>query len=178
MENLMIVSLDQLVQKNHNYRKFKTNIEKLLKEIQVETRYEGYGIVRLFMCLLVQFMENLSDRELEKYLQENTAAKWFCSFSLTEKIPDHTVFCKKKAKIGTNKLSQIFDEMKQQLKAKGIISEVFTFVDATHLISKANLLEERDKAIQERYEKLNNENISKFASDNQAKIGCKGGNKF
>jgi IS5 family transposase len=183
MENLVIVSLEQLVHKNHNYRKFKLNwnlkpIEKILTEIQVETRYEGYGIVRLFMCLLVQFMEDLSDRELEKYLQENNAAKWFCGFLLTEKVPDHTVFCKSRAKIGTNKLSQIFAELKQQLKAKGLISEVFTFVDATHLISKANLWEERGKAIQEKYDKLNNKNISKFASDNQAKIGCKGGNKF
>lgn len=183
MENLVMVSLEQLVKKDHNYRKFKNNwnlkpVEKILKEIQVETRYEGYGVVRLFMCLLLQFMEDLSDRELENYLQENNAAKWFCNFLLDEKTPDHTVFCKTRAKIGTNKLSQIFSELKQQLKSKGLISEVFTFVDATHLISKANLWEERDKAIHKKYEKLNNENISKFAADNQAKIGCKGGNKF
>ena len=58
------------------------------------------------------------------------------------------------------------------------MSEVFTFVDATHLISKANLWEERDKAIAEKYEKLNNSNVSKFSADKQAKIGCKGKNKY
>jgi len=28
--------------------------------------YKGYGVVRLFKCLLLQFMEDLSDRELER----------------------------------------------------------------------------------------------------------------
>ena len=58
------------------------------------------------------------------------------------------------------------------------MSEVFTFVDAAHLISKANLWEERDKAIAEKYEKLNNEVLPKVANDKQARIGCKGKNKY
>ena len=55
------------------------------------------------------------------------------------------------------------------------MSEVFTFVDASHLITKANLWEERDAAIKARYEKLNNASLPKVAKDNQARIGCKGG---
>jgi IS5 family transposase len=58
------------------------------------------------------------------------------------------------------------------------MNEVFTFVDATHLIAKANLWEERDQAIADKYEKLNNKNISKFSADKQVKIGCKGKSKF
>jgi hypothetical protein len=34
--------------------------------------FKGYGIFRLFLCLLVQFIENLSDRELEESLKSNT----------------------------------------------------------------------------------------------------------
>jgi len=30
-------------------------------------------------------MEDLSDRQLERFLEENTAAKLFCGFSLKEK---------------------------------------------------------------------------------------------
>lgn len=37
-------------------------------------------------------MEDLSDRELERYMQENTASKWFCDFELTETTPTHSVF--------------------------------------------------------------------------------------
>ena len=58
------------------------------------------------------------------------------------------------------------------------MSEVFTFVDASHLIAKADLWEERDAAIKKKYAKLNNETLAKVAKDKQAKIGCKGRNKF
>jgi len=58
------------------------------------------------------------------------------------------------------------------------MSEVFTFVDPSHLISKANLCEERDEARKQKYEKLNNETLPKVARDKQAKIGCKGSSKF
>jgi IS5 family transposase len=58
------------------------------------------------------------------------------------------------------------------------MSEIFTFIDASHLISKSSLWQERDKAIKEKYEKLNNEILPKVARDKQANFGCKGGNKF
>jgi IS5 family transposase len=58
------------------------------------------------------------------------------------------------------------------------MNEVFTFVDASHLIAKANLWEERDEAIRRNYDKLNNEVLPKVAVDKQARIGCKGKNKY
>lgn len=175
--------LDKLVPTDHQYRKFKkvwdfAEIEEILEPLKSKGKFEGHGIFKIFLCLLVQFMEDLSDRELERYIGENIAAKWFTGFKLDEKAPDHTVYCKTRKKIGTKTISKIFEALKGQLKKQGLISEVFTFVDATHLISKAKLWEERDKAIKAKYEKLNNSNVSKFSSDSQAKFGCKGGNKF
>ena len=59
-----------------------------------------------------------------------------------------------------------------------IMNEVFSFVDASQLIAKANLWQERDKAIKEKYEKLNNEVLPKVAYDKEARIGCKGKDKY
>ena len=75
-----------------------------------------------------------------------------------------------RGRIGTKTLSRLFSTIKKELQRNGLMSEVFTFVDASHLISKANLWEERDKAIALKYEKLNNEVLSqsKVSSDNQA----------
>ena len=123
-------------------------------------------------------MENLSDRELERFIQENNAAKWFCRFYLKDRTPDHSVFSQTRKKIGTKILSEIFADLRGQLNSQGLMSEVFTCVDASHLIAKANLWEERGQAIKKNYEKLNNENISKFSTDRQAKIGCKGKDKY
>lgn len=182
-QQITMVSLDQLVSLDHQYRKFKelfdfNAIKPALLAVESDANYKGYGVLRLFTCLLLQFMEDMSDRELERYLADSNAAKWFCDFDLTEETPDHTVFCKMRKKIGTNLLSKIFAIFRDQLKAKGYMSEVFTFVDASHLISKANLWEERDEARKQKFDKLNNEVLPKVAKDKQARIGCKGGNKF
>ena len=178
-----MVNLDELVSSTHQYRQFSkvfdfSEIEKSLNSTEQDAAYKGYGVVRLFRCLVLQFMEDISDRELERYMQENNASKWFCEFSLTERTPDHSVFSRIRKRIGTNKLSQIFNLLKDQLKEQGLISEVFTFVDASHLIAKANLWEERDAVIKKKYNQLNNETLPKVAKDKQAKIGCKGGSKY
>lgn len=178
-----MICLEDLVPTNHNYRKFAKvwsfkSVEAKLKKLEKSNPHKGHGLLRLFKCLTLQFMENLSDRELERFIQENNAARWFCGFSLKEKTPDHSIFCQTRKKIGTNMLSKIFADLRDQLRAQGLMNEVFHFVDATHLITKANLWKERDQAIKEKYEKLNNETLPKVAVDRQAKIGCKGKSKY
>ena len=183
MHQMEMVSLEDLIPGSHQYRRFMSIwsfefVLKELKKLEKDNPYKGYGLFRLFKCLLLQFMEDLSDRELERYLQENTAAKWFCGFSLCEGTPDFTVFSKSRERIGTHELSNIFANLRGQLKAKGLMNEVFTFIDASHLIAKATLWQERDRAIKEKYDKLNNDVLPKVAVDKQARIGCKGKDKF
>jgi len=167
-DQIIMISLEDLVPKNHVYRKliniwaFK-GIERKIKAIEKDNNYKGYGAIRLFKCLLLQFFEDLSDRELERYLQENNAGKWFCEFGLSESTPDHTAFGRMRSKLGTKLLSEIFSDLRDQLKSQGYMNEVFSFVDASSLISKATLWKERDKAIKEKYEKLNNEVLPKVA---------------
>ena len=178
-----MVSLEDLVPEHHIYRKFIklwdfAGVEKILRKVEKDNNYKGYGALRLFKCLLLQMMEDLSDRELERFLNENTAAKWFCEFNLTDKTPSNTSFTKARERLGTKVLSEIFSSLRDQLKAQGCMNEVFSFVDASSLISKANLWKERDKAIKEKYEKLNNEALPKVAFDKQARIGCKGKDKY
>jgi len=178
-----LVSLEALVSPTHQYRKFKQlfNFEAIkaeLSTIESPANYKGYGVERLFKCLLLQFMEDLSDRELERYLSDSNAAKWFCDFGLTEQTPDHSVFSRMRKKLGTYLLSRLFGIFKDQLRSQGYMSEVFTFVDASHLISKASLWEERDEARKKKYDKLNNGVLPEVAHDKQARIGCKGGSKF
>ena len=129
---------------------------------------KGYGMDRLFKSLLYQFREDLSERQLEEAVKTNYVAKWFCEFGLADKTPDHSLFWEVRRRIGTNKLSKLFRIMKEQLGEQGYMSEIFTFVDSAHLISKAQLQEERDKAIKKKYDKLNNEIIPKIARDRQA----------
>ena len=167
-----MVNSEMLVRESHLYRK----LEKLISFKKIgyrlkKLRDEGYGKERIFKMILVQYIEDLSDREIERYLQENVAAKYFCGFSLTDKTPDYTSFSKMRARIGASQLSKIFTMVRKQWIKQGYIGEIFTFVDTSHLISKANLWKERDKAIEKKYEKLNNEVLPKIAYDKEARIG-------
>lgn len=178
-----MICLEDLVPNNHIYRRFSNlwsfdGIHKQLSAIEKDNNYKGYGIVRLFKCLLLQFIEDLSDRELERYLNENNAAKWFCDFGLSKQTPDYTLFGKIRSRIGTKLLAELFNNLRAQLKAQGFMNEVFSFIDASQLIAKASLWQERDQAIKKKYEKLNNEVLPKVAYDKDAKLGCKGKDKF
>ena len=54
---------------------------KELLAVETENNNKGYGVLGLFKCLLLQFMEDMSDRELEQYLADSAAVKWFCDFA-------------------------------------------------------------------------------------------------
>ncbi len=121
-----IVTLNDLVSEQHIYRKFSgiwdlREVEAEFARMEQESDHKDYGLFRLFKWLLLQFMEDLSDRELERFLQENTAGKWFCGFGLVESTPEYTIFTKARKRIGTNKLSQIFSKLKNQLQSQGYI---------------------------------------------------------
>lgn len=178
-----MVSIDQLVPQKHPYRRLKRllDFKEIAKSAKVKTHVlgaDGYGKTRLLMCLLLQFMEDTSDREFERFIAENVAAKWFCGFSLQENTPDYSTICKFRKRIGTVGMERLFVEVKGQLQEKNYCAEVFTFVDSSALVSKLSLWEERDKAIADGYEKLNNEVLPKVSSDPEAKIGAKSSKKF
>ena len=178
-----MVSVEQLVPEKHNYRRLKSllDFDRITKIVKIKINDVGaigYGKTRLILCLILQFMEDLSDREYERFIAENNAAKWFCDFGLIEKTPDFTTMCKFRNVIGTKQMSRLFNEVKRQLQAQGYCTEVFTFIDASALVSKMSLWKERDKAITDGYEKLNNEVLPEVAADPEAKIGAKSDHKF
>ena len=115
IEQVEMVSVDQLVPQNHTYRKLKKLLDfhKIAKAVQIkesEVGANGFGKLRLVMCLLLQFMEDLSDREFERFIAENNAGKCFCDFGLVEKTPDFTTICKFRNSIGTKQMSRLFNE--------------------------------------------------------------------
>ena len=138
------VSVEDLVPPKHRYRYYLKlfNFEKIeyrLKKLEKNIGRPGYGLVCLFRCLLLQYMEDLSDRQLEEFLQTNYVGKWFCGFNLQEKVPDYSLFTVIRKKIGTEKLAKLFNLMRDQFLEKGYIREIFSFVDSSHLIAKNNL---------------------------------------
>lgn len=134
---------------------------------------EGIPLETGFKTLLVQFWEDYSDRQNEKAVRENMAVRWFCGFGLTEHTPDHSYFGKLRKRIGAERLADLFNAVNAILADHGLFGNVFTFIDASSIITKTALWEERDKAIKAGEEKLNNLNVKKYAADMDARWGAK-----
>lgn len=179
----LFVSVDALVQIDHPYRKLDVLLDFSLLGRQYSSLYSHLGRQEkgaefALRCLVLQFLEDVSDREMARYLHENIAAKWFCNISLGADTPHHSYFGDFRKRLGTKGLMDLFAKVRQSLKAEGLVREVFTFVDASHLISKLTTWDERDKAIKQGMEAFNNKTADKVATDKQARFGNKGKSKF
>lgn len=166
------------IPENHPFRKLKKLIDFETLTIPLRKLYSdlgtsGIAIEKGFKTLLVQFWEDYSDREMEKAVRENLAVRWFCGFSLTEETPDHTYFCKLRRRIGTQKIADAFNAVNDQLREKGMFGDVFKFIDASAIVTKTALWEERDQALKRGEEALNNINVKDYAADKDARWGAK-----
>ena len=176
-------AVSDLVRPDHPYRVLDSLVpfETLcapLERLYSWTGRKGYSPTAMFKALLLQWMEDLSDRELERFLEENLAGKLFCGFELGQATPDHSSFEVMRTRLGTEGVASLFNRVRQALVDAGLVREVFTFVDATQLISKTNLWKERDKAISEGEKKLSNQNVAKVAADPEARFGKSGKKKW
>ena len=133
----------------------------------------GIAVEKGFRALLVQFWEDYSDRQMEKSLRHNIVVRWFCGFGLTEDTPDHSYFGKLRKRIGPERLAEMFHKVNEEMKKKNLFGEVFTFIDASSIITKTALWDERDKAIADGEEKLKNAIINNYTADKDAKWGAK-----
>lgn len=175
--------LDVLVRPEHELRKVNTVVDfsKIARkyiELRTTVGRKGYGLDTGIKCLFLQFYYDLSDRELENRLRDDLAFRWFCNIRLDNETPDHTFFSRIRTTLGTKRIGQVFKNIMQKAEEKGIVRKVFTFIDATAVKSKETTWEQRDKAIKDGQEALNNKNVTHYSADKDARFGCKGKNKF
>lgn len=174
---------NQVVKEDNPFRKlvevidFSSLVEPL-RECYSDLGKTGIDITKGFKALLIQFWEDYSDREMERALQENIAIKWFCNFGLIEETPDHSYFGRLRDRIGAERLSNIFNTINEELEKQGLFGNVFTFIDASTIITKTALWEERDRAIKDGEKTLNNAIVKKYAKDKDARWGAKSKNNI
>ena len=169
---------EKIVGPNHPFRRIKEIIDfpalvKPMRAAYSTLGANGIDVEKGVKALLIQFWEDYSDREMEKCVQENMAVRWFSGFGLMEETPDHTYFCKLRKRIGTKRIAGMFEGVNATLAEHGLFGNVFTFIDASSIITKTALWEERDRAIKDGAEKLNNANVEKYSADKEARWGAK-----
>jgi len=176
-------SIEDLVDPEHEYRRLMAVVPFEALCAPLKKKYSnlgrgGYPITSMFKALVIQWMEDLSYRELERNLKENLASKLFCGFQLTDATPDYSTLCEFSLRVGTQSLSELFRAVRDSLKSAGLVREVFTFIDSTHIIAKSNLWREKDRLLETGRGKLANLNVSSVAVDPAARFGRKGNTKW
>ncbi|MBM4289061.1 MAG: transposase [Deltaproteobacteria bacterium] len=75
-------------------------VKPALKDFYVDWGRDPWDPVLLFRMLFLQFLYDLSDRQLEEQTTWNMIFKWFLGLSAEELPPDHTTLCRFRLRLG------------------------------------------------------------------------------
>jgi len=121
-----------------NWDKIKTYLAPLdPQRINVAGR-DSYDPVKMFRVMLIQSWYDLSDPEMELYLNTNLLFMSFCDFSLSEPKPDHSTICRWRDRFTKSGLYEvIFDGILAEFREMGLKVKKGKMVDATLVSSIA-----------------------------------------
>ncbi|MCW4004306.1 MAG: transposase [Candidatus Bathyarchaeota archaeon] len=141
---------DQLVPAGHFLRLLNEGIEWNVFSDKLVQLYKGEGIVgrppfdpvMMLKVELLAYLYNLSERQVEVYINENIPAKYFLGMAVDEKAPDHsslTVFRERLVRCGKEEaFREILEEIVKMALRKGIQFGAIQIVDSVHSIANVN----------------------------------------
>jgi len=136
---------DELIPTDHLLRKLTAAVDLSFVSDLVSDCYcpdngrPSWDPLVLFKVVFLQFLYNLSDREIEEQVNLHLACKWFAGLQPEEAAPDHSTLCRFRSRLGPEKFQQIFNQIITQARQAGLVSERLQIIDATHLQAKADL---------------------------------------
>ena len=144
---LEMVTLEELVPKNHLVRKVDAAIDFEFIRAEVEHLYckdngrPPIDPVRLFKMMILGYLFGIpSERRLVQEIQVNVAYRWFLRMGLTEKVPDASTLSQNRIRRfnGTDVFQRIFDRIVEQAYEQRLIGGHTLYTDSTHLKANAN----------------------------------------
>lgn len=147
VDQVQIVSLEQLVPKDHLLRKvdeavdFNFIYDLVENKYSTETGRPSIDPVTLIKIPIIQYMFGIkSMRQTIKDIEVNVAYRWFLGLGFYDSVPHFSTFCKnyKRRFEGTDLFEQIFTQILMQCMNNKLVSTDEIFVDATHIKAAAN----------------------------------------
>ena len=136
---------DELIPTDHLLRRRSATVDSSFVPDLVSDCYcadngrASWDPVVLFKIVFLQFLYDLSDRQVEEQVNLHLACKWFAGLMPEEAAPDHTTVCRFRAKLGPEKFQEIFNGIIQQAHVAGLVHDRLRIIDATHLAAKVDL---------------------------------------
>src|SRR5437870_12274768 len=131
------VNLEKRVRANHPLRQVKAVIDFSFAREEVAHCYGRNGNesvppgVILKMMFLLFFDDLTSERELMEVIGERLDYLWFLDYGLDEKIPDHRVLSKARARWGKEVFESLFVRTVEQCVEAGLADGKKLYVDAS-----------------------------------------------
>jgi len=141
---------NQVVSQDHFLRKLKQEIDWGRFTRKLIRLYKGEGLVgrppfdpaMVLKVELIAYLYNLSERQVEAYINENLPAKYFVGLAVDQRSPDHstlTVFRERLLQRGKLKVFQeLLDEIVQIALESGIKFGSIQIVDSVHSAANVN----------------------------------------
>lgn len=135
---------DHSVPANHFLRTLNESIDWTRFERHVEhLNSSGKGrpahnALLMTKTLILQFLYDLSDRQLEEQIQDRISFRFFLGVDPADPIPDHTAYCRFRDRLGAETIAHLFNEVVEQARSKKLVKDRLCIVDATHVAAKVN----------------------------------------
>ena len=138
------VNLEKRVRANHPLRQVKALIDFSFARDEVGRCYGRNGNesvppeVILKMMFLLFFDDVRSERELMEVIAERLDYLWFLDYGLDEKVPDHSVLSKARARWGKEVFESLFVRTVRQCVEAGLVNGSKLHVDASLIDANAS----------------------------------------
>jgi transposase, IS5 family len=93
----------------------------------------------MFKMVFLQFLDDLSDREMEEQAAFNLVYKWFMGLSVEELPPDFSTLCRFRARLGAEGFETRFNRVVEQARSRGFINDRLHIIDSTHIVARVDL---------------------------------------
>jgi len=113
---------------------------------------KGESPVKLFKMLLLAYLYDRSEREIEEDCTLNLAFKYFLGLEADEAAPDHSTLSRFRDRIGVEGFKAIFNHIVGLARQKGLVSDKLRIVDSTHLQANVDVFKAMKRSATPRIE--------------------------
>jgi IS5 family transposase len=132
---------DRLVAKNHFLRKLNgavdwDDFEPVFSPLYHAAGRDAHNPILMFKTLVLQFLYDLSDRDLEESINDRISFRYFLHLDLEERAPDHTNYCRFRDRLGNETIAELFNRVVAQARNRKLVKDQLCIVDATDVRAK------------------------------------------
>jgi transposase len=95
----------------------------------------AYDPVLMLKLEFLRYRHNLSDRQVMERAASDLGFRFFLQVGYTFDMPDHTVLCRFRGRLGEAGFAQVFDQLVTQARGAGLVKDRLRLKDASHVIA-------------------------------------------